>query len=91
MDPNMSPGTDARLKLNLDHGVKFYTKVSIIQPANPKVAQPGAFRPQVSLRWIMLRPTRMPDGSAKKPAGAKGYSKLMQYIHSIYIILQRYI
>ena len=42
----------------------------MMQLAHPKVAQLklGAFRPQVCHCWTMLRPTRILDSLAKKPA-----------------------
>ena len=85
MDPNMSPDTDARFKLKLDHRVQCHTKVSKMKLTHPKLAQsnPGAFRPRVCLRWTMPRPTRMPDGPAKKPGlGSKANSKLLQLVLS---------
>ena len=59
IDPNLVPDTYAWLELKLEYGVQCYTRVtkmSMMQLAHPKVAQPVS-----SLPWSIGRLARMPD------------------------------
>ena len=69
MEPNMGPGTDARLKLKLESAAQCYTKVSKVVNNAARPPEGGPAEPEglsaSSLQLSIDRPVRMPYRTQK--------------------------